>query len=124
MQGKISFSGCAVGSYSERYVSEFTIGQKVCVKSKALKGILEPIIIKLIKIEKPGDSYRGYGTYIVYKDTQNRLWPEAELVTIEQANGYINAYVFKLKKYLENLDACQRKNILPELILKFPSILD
>ena len=124
MQGKIRFSGCAVSSYIKNYITEFAVGQKVCIRSKAQKGILEPVIIKSIKINKFGNSYNGFNNNVLYTDMQNISWPESELITVEQANGYITGYIIKLKRYLDQLDACQRKIVLPNLILKFPNILN
>lgn len=124
MKGRISLDGCVEASYSENYITKFSIGEKVCIKSKALKGILEPILIKSINIKKLGNSYNGYDVYVIYIDNQNRFWPEEDVIDVQQANNYVNNYIKKLKKYINELDACKRKEVLPKIISIFPDILN
>lgn len=71
----------------------FNPGDLVYLQYKAIKGILEYVVIKKLKIVDR--TIQGYGQCVtLYVDTWNALYNEDDLVTLEEANSLISTYQY------------------------------
>lgn len=88
--GIIRVRGCSENKVRFNYPILFEIGTKAFIKSKALKGIIEFVVIKksffkknsyTSRLQTVGLSKEG----VAYVDTFNRFWMEHELVFESEA---------------------------------------
>ena len=83
--GVFQLIGCSEpNAYSIFVYPQFTVGEYAYTLDKALKGKLEKVMIKKINVV---DQYSWN-----YKDTLNRLWLEREMLTLEEAQEFIESY--------------------------------
>ena len=95
--GSLNLRKCGLG-YSEhpRYVrnTAFAVRDQAWLKYRAIKGILEWIVIK--KIRLVDFSYRGDGLIVIlYVDTFNALYNEDDLISYADAVILVNNYLYQ-----------------------------
>mgnify|MGYP003419621328 CR=1 FL=1 len=109
--GSFSVGGCSLFSSYAYYWCKYSIGSIVYLRSKALKGKFEKIVIKSIIIPKfydPAKIILRKNIYArtVYVDSMNALFLENELINYDDAvyyaNNYENASRIKAEKYALN----------------------
>lgn len=82
---------CSVPTtYYKYYEILFDLGEALYVKEKALKGILERVVIKTYVLHQDDD---GTVTLVTYKDTLNGLWFEDELISYSIADQLSKDYL-------------------------------
>lgn len=104
--GLIKIYGCAIKYFQKRFLVYFGSGERVYIKDKAKKGILESIIIKNVsRNTNEKISYSGFVAVVVYVDTTNRVWLEKELIPEAEAIDYAKIYWQRVlnenQKYIE-----------------------
>lgn len=89
--GSITLKGCAAASATKTYVTKFEPRDAAYIRQRAIKGIIEKVVVKEVLI------YRGRKSYNqavwVYKDTLNGLHNESDLLTYQEAVAASAAYV-------------------------------
>lgn len=88
MDDTVFTGGCAIYSSTRYYTSKFQINEIVWLKSKALKGKVEKIAIKSIKMPFPYN--------FLYKDHLNSLYNEKDLLKENEAIDLIEQFVEKM----------------------------
>jgi hypothetical protein len=106
--GSAKVGGCALYSYGIKYYFAHPIGSARYVKPKALKGVLEKVVVKAIRLPKAFDPTRTrmakYGDLSpLYVDTLNALFVEEELISREDALAYIEQYELRVRAEAERL---------------------
>lgn len=95
--GSILTGGCSKYYFQLTLAHEFSIGDILYVKPKALKGVLEKVAIKDIRFPGSYDPTRGRMVIFdidipLYVDTFNALYNEEELVSYVDAIALIQEY--------------------------------
>ena len=88
--GNININGCGAVSKSENFLSKYQSGDKVWLRYKAKKGILESVVIKELRILGGAFSYNQVVS--IYVDTYNSLYNEEELIPLNLALELKNQY--------------------------------
>lgn len=107
--GSLNLRKCGIGYHVDPlhiHNIAFSIGDQAWIKYKAIKGILEWIIIKKIKIFDY--SYNGEGPCtILYVDTFNALYNEEDLIYYEDALALVEAF-YERRRLAEAAAECLR----------------
>lgn len=104
--GSIAVGGCASYSFTVNLPHEYEVGDIVYSKKKALKGLLRRYAIKSLQYG-PTDRPPGADLCIwcnfppLYLDTFNAYHNEEDLVTLEEAQDLIDAYLIQYAAQLE-----------------------
>lgn len=106
--GSIRVGGCSSYKWSYNYRYAFAIGSILYLKPKALKGVLEKVVVKDVRFPRKSDPTRRLlcrfcDLYPLYVDTLNALFNEEELITREEAVELIRDYQEKLRNDQEQL---------------------
>jgi hypothetical protein len=84
--GIIKIRACALVKFKKAYPILFENNSKAFIKNKALRGILDFIVIKNSYLNMdPSYTRSGIQPVVVYIDTFNRVWLEEELLYQEEA---------------------------------------
>lgn len=84
--GVIRVRGCSLVRLRRDYAILFANNSKVFIKNKALRGIIEFIVVKQSYLTtNPSYTRTGVQPVVVYLDTFNRVWLEDELLYQEEA---------------------------------------
>jgi len=82
---------------TQTYFVDFGVGDVACTKPSAVKGIIEKIVVKEIKV---AESTTINQISYIYKDNLNQLWNSDELITYAAAKllaqNYLNARISAL----------------------------
>ena len=94
--GAVFFNGCTEINFSKYYPHKFNVGDACFLKFKAVKGKLEKVVIKQVKIVS---NYAIDGTIkFMYLDTFNSLHGEKDLLTqneaVQTAKQYYEYQIF------------------------------
>lgn len=102
--GSISLCGFAAVGLENKYLVDYSVGDRVYVKRKAKMGVLESVVVKKInRVVSQRSSYRGAETAVSYVDTFNRVWIEDELVPDDEAIDLAKLYWLRAKQDAEAL---------------------
>jgi hypothetical protein len=112
--GIIKINGCAEFKLQYNYDVLFLVGSKAFIKSKALRGIIENIVIKKSFFKRRTYYSRpqtfGLKSYeVAYLDTFNRFWIEDELVLKSEALDLAEIYWNRIRyesEYVTNQLPC------------------
>lgn len=106
-KGELKLLGCCAVRFVENFIALYPVGARVFIKSKAVIGKLEFVVIKKIRRLLPNNiSSYGILPEVMYEDTLNRIWSEEELITESHAN---NLY----ESYLKEIRILKEKSCLP-----------
>lgn len=94
--------GRAINQVSRVYTTVYGVGDIAYNKNKAVKGILEKIVIKNILPIKFSLNHGQFS--VLYKDTLNALWNEYDLVTLDVAKELSIIYYENLLEDLQKLE--------------------
>lgn len=95
--GTIKVGNCANYIFRKRFFVQFKVGSIAYSKPKALKGVLEKIVIKKIRLFPERESALQTSCHIctfppMYIDTLNAYHNEEDLLGPEEAIALINNY--------------------------------
>lgn len=102
-EGSIRLRGCSEVKLKFNYPVLFLVGSKAYIKSKALRGEIEYIVIKKSFFKKNNSFVSrpltiGLTSYqVAYLDTFNRFWMEDELVFESEAIDLAEIYWDRLR---------------------------
>lgn len=91
--GVVKIRGCSEVSGKFYYVTKFGERSPAYVKQKAIKGIIEKVVIKQVILQRSPKTYNQI--VWLYKDTFNGLWNESDLLTHQEALDLATAYLEK-----------------------------
>lgn len=108
MTGSLNFGGCSLYIFKKFVYVKFKVGSIVYSKPKALKGIIEKIVIKKIRLFPFRDNDLIKVCKIcnfppLYIDTLNAYHNEEDLVGPEEASELADSYLLTKRANLENL---------------------
>ena len=93
--GKIKFKKCGLNwVFSPLYIQylTFDIGDRAWLRFRALEGKYQSIVVKKYRLIP--SLYEGKGhSDVLYFDTFNRAYNEDDLITYEQAQVIVDAYL-------------------------------
>jgi hypothetical protein len=106
--GSVKVGGCALASYGINRYFAHPIGSTRYVKPKALKGVLEKIVVKAVRMPKAFDPTRTRMGHFgdlspLYVDTFNALFVEEELISKTDALVYIEQFELRVRAEKERL---------------------
>ena len=102
--GGLSASGCVVVFERHVFITAFGAGDIVYNVAKARRGILEKLVIKLVR---PVNSRRAIRrNQVIYQDTFNGLWNEDDLVPYRTALVLAEAYWQRVLDDASQLSEC------------------
>jgi len=96
--GGVLGRGCATVFTVRILAASFHVGETAYNIDKARRGVLEKVVIKLIRPVKPRKL--PVANKVLYQDTLNGLWNERDLVPYETAASLIADYATKRNEYL------------------------
>jgi hypothetical protein len=97
--------GCAIVKTNFNYETKYNVGDKLYLRSQALKGKYEKVFIKKVNLRYY--SLNNFYNIIQYFDTFNAFHDERELLTFAQAKVLVDAYIArKNAEYLDLIKNC------------------
>lgn len=82
--GAIGICGTSDYQVSVYINYKYGIGSQVYVKKKAMRGIMQPVIVKKVNVKYTGD---------IYFDLDNAVWMESELIWFDEAQDMAIQYL-------------------------------
>jgi len=96
----VKVNGCAEVTHIKTFYTAFGENDFAFVRKKALRGILEEVVIKELLIDR-------LNSIVTYKDTWNGLWNEDELIPEADAIDLaITYYEWVIETELRDLELC------------------